>query len=368
MLDILIWLVEGLLSPIVSVLEAIADPLVVAMGDSPALQAFVAIVGGVGALIFYFWGTNALLDWIWGDRFDKDGRLTRSSEKTREAIRPWLFVLPAMILLFVYLVFPAFTTLDLSFRDEAGREFVNIRNYSWAIQSPDFHESIRNNILWLLFVPFASTAFGLVVAVLADRVRWESLAKSIIFMPMAISFVGASIIWQFIYDFRDTGEQVGLLNGLFTTLGGDPQGWLILEPWNNFFLMIILVWIQTGFAMVLLSAALKGVPEETLEAARIDGASEVAIFFRIMIPQIIGTITVVMTTVTITVLKVFDIVYATTGGQNGTDVLANLMDTKMFRGTPDFGRGSAVAVTLMLATVPFMIWNIIRFRREEKFR
>ena len=368
MLDILIWLIEGILSPFVSVLEAIANPLVTAMADSPGLQAVVAIVGGVGALVLYFWGTNAVLDWIYRDRFDEGGRLIHSSEKIREAIRPWLFVVPAMLILFIYLVFPAFNTLDLSFRNEAGREFVNVRNYTWAIQDPGFLESIRNNILWLLFVPFTSTAFGLVVAVLADRVRWESFAKSIIFMPMAISFVGASIIWQFIYDFRDTGEQVGLLNGLFTALGGEPQGWLILEPWNNFFLMIILVWIQTGFAMVLLSAALKGVPEETLEAARMDGANEVVIFFRIMIPQIIGTITVVMTTITITVLKVFDIVYATTGGQNGTDVLANLMDTKMFRGTPDFGRGSAVAVTLMLATVPFMIWNIIRFRREEQFR
>lgn len=368
MLDVLVWLLEGLLSPIVSVLEAIANPLVVAMDKSAGLQAFVAIVGGVGSLVLYYWGTNALLDWIWGDRVDKESQTSRSNEKTREAIRPWLFVVPAMVLLFIYLVFPAFNTLDLSFRDEAGNLFVNIRNYSWALQSPDFHESIRNNVLWLLFVPFASTAFGLIVAVLADRVRWESLAKSIIFMPMAISFVGASIIWQFIYDFRDTGQQVGLLNGIVTALSGDPQGWLILEPWNNFFLMIILVWIQTGFAMVLLSAALKGVPEETLEAARIDGANEIEIFFRIMIPQIIGTITVVMTTITITVLKVFDIVYATTGGQNGTDVLANLMDTKMFRGTPDFGRGSAVAVTLMLTTVPFMIWNIIRFRREEKLR
>ena len=333
----------------------------------PGIQAVVAIIGGVGALIAYFWGSNSLIDFIWRDRFDAQGNLLQSNERVREATRPWLFVIPALLLLFIFLIYPAFNTLNLSFQDDGGDRYVGASNYTWAVEDPSFQESIRNNILWLLFVPFVSTSFGLIIAVLSDRVRWESVAKSIIFMPMAISFVGASIIWQFVYDFNDTGEQLGLLNGIVTALGGEPQGWYIIEPWNNFFLMIILVWIQTGFAMVLLSAALKGVPEETLEAARIDGANEIAIFFRIMIPQIIGTITVVMTTITITVLKIFDIVYATTGGQFGTDVLANLMDTKIFRET-DFGRGSAIAVTLMLATVPFMIWNIIRFRREEKFR
>ncbi len=339
-----------------------------AIQEAPrGLQAVIAIVGGVGALVLYFWGSNTLLDFIFRDRFAENGSLLNSNEKIREQIRPWLFVIPALSLLFIFLIYPAFNTLDLSLRDETGRNFTALQNYEWALQDPSFHESIRNNILWLLFVPFVSTAFGLTIAVLSDRVRWESLAKSLIFMPMAISFVGASIIWQFVYDFNDTGEQLGLLNGIVVALGGNPQGWYTIQPWNNFFLMIILVWIQTGFAMVLLSAALKGVPEETLEAARIDGASEINIFFRIMIPQIIGTITVVMTTITITVLKIFDIVYATTGGQFGTDVLANLMDTKIFRET-DFGRGSAIAVTLMLATVPFMVWNIIRFRREEKFR
>ena len=367
MLDLIIWLLEGILSPFVQVLEAIANPLVVLMADRPAVQAVFAITGGVGALVLYFWGTNAFIDRVLGDNSSFIIQNQRKRERVRERIRPWFFVGPSLILLFIFLVFPAFNTLDLSFRNETSQVFVDVGNYAWALQDPGFHEAIRNNILWLLFVPFVSTTFGLVIAVLADRVRWESLAKSLIFMPMAISFVGASIIWQFIYDFNDTGEQIGLLNGILTALGGEPQGWLIIEPWNNFFLMIILVWIQTGFAMVLLSAALKGVPEETLEAARIDGAGEIAIFFRIMIPQIISTITVVMTTITITVLKIFDIVYATTGGQFGTDVLANLMDTKIFRET-DFGRGSAIAVTLMLATIPFMIWNIIRFRREEKFR
>lgn len=407
------------------------------------LNAAFAIVVGVGAMVFYFWGSNALLDLIFKDNIAPDGTVKSSKEKTREAIRPWLFLAPALIILATFLVFPAIQTLILSFGDSDGNvalyrpiypdivddlgvglnadltadrlnvvqesmaeeypliseltesdverfatvedlvahvfaesglvieeEFVLFRNYEWAFWgqgSKDFWTSVRNNILWLL-VPFLSTVFGLVIAVLADRVRWGSVAKAFIFMPMAISFVGASVIWKFVYDLRpEDSAQIGLLNAIIEGLGGKPQAWIALEPWNNFFLMIILIWIQTGFAMVLLAAALRGVPEETLEAARIDGANEIQLFFNIMIPQIMTTILVVLTTITITVLKVFDIVLAMTNGQFGTQVMANLMYREAFRAFHD-GRGSAVAVVIMVAVVPILIWNIRQFQQEEMNR
>ncbi len=333
------------------------------------LNAFFAIVVGVGALLLYYYSTNWVLDRALADPVTPDGRVTKSNENLRESIRPWLFVAPAILLLGLFLVYPAIQTFLLSFWDAKSNNFVGIDNYTWAFRNPEFLQSISNNILWLIVVPFASTALGLIIAVLADRVRWGTIAKSLIFMPMAISFVGASIIWKFVYDFRPEGiQQIGILNAIVASLGGTPQAWISVPFWNNFFLMVILIWIQTGFAMVLLSAALRGVPDETLEAARIDGANEIQIFFRIMIPQIIGTIAVVMTTITIVVLKVFDIVQAMTNGQWDTQVLANLMYDWMFRGGGDFGRGSMIATIIMLAVIPIMIWNIRRFQQEEAMR
>ncbi|MCC6613843.1 MAG: sugar ABC transporter permease [Anaerolineae bacterium] len=333
------------------------------------LSGVYAIIIGVGAMVLFYFGTNWVLDKAFADEMTADRRMIKSREKIRESIRPWIFVLPALLLLLLYLVYPAIQTFILSFFNATGNEFVGLHNYEWAINDGEFLQSIGNNILWLLIVPFVSTALGLVIAVLADRVRWGTLAKSMIFMPMAISFVGASVIWKFIYDYRPEGQaQIGVLNALVTSLGGQPQAWLTIPFWNNIFLMIILIWIQTGFAMVLMSAALRGVPEETLEAARIDGANEVQIFFNIMIPQIIGTILVVWTTITIVVLKVFDIVLAMTNGQWDTEVLANLMYDWMFRGGGDFGRGSMLATVIMIAVIPIMIWNIRRFRAEEAQR
>ncbi len=332
-------------------------------------SAALAIVLGVGALLLYYFGTNWVLDTVLADRMTPDGRMIKSNENARERLRPWFFVAPALILLTLYLVYPAIQTVILSFMDRTSSEFVGTSNYTWAFNDSRFQQAIGNNLLWLIIVPFASTSLGLVIAVLADRVRWGTLAKSLIFMPMAISFVGASVIWKFIYDFRPQGiDQIGVLNALVVSLGGQPQAWLTIPFWNNIFLMVILIWIQTGFAMVLLSAALRGVPEETLEAARIDGANDIQIFFRIMIPQIIGTILVVWTTITIVVLKVFDIVLAMTNGQWNTEVLANMMYDWMFRGGGDFGRGSMLAVIIMIAVIPIMIWNIRRFRSEEKSR
>ena len=253
------------------------------------LNALAAIVFGVGVMALYFYGSNWLLDRLLPDRGLVDGVFV-SREKQRERIRPWLFVGPALVILGIYLVYPALQTLFLSFFDSNGDIFVGLKNYERAFGDSRFLESIRNNILWLIVVPSFSVVFGLLIAVLADRVSWGNIAKSLIFMPMAISFVGASVIWKFVYAIN---PDIGLLNAVYTGGGNEAVDVMQIPFWNSFFLMVILVWIQTGFAMVLLSAALRGVPEETLEAARIDGANEVQTFFRIMVPQIMGTIFVV---------------------------------------------------------------------------
>lgn len=324
---------------------------------------------GVGAMLLYYFGSNWVLDTLLADRVDANGSILSSHTNLRKRIRPWIFVTPALLFLGVYLLYPAVATFYYSFFDANSVEFVGFDNYAWAINNDGFRQAVLNNVLWILVVPFASTAFGLIIAVLADRVRWESIAKAFIFMPMAISFVGASIIWNFVYDINppDT-QQIGILNAAITALGGEPVGWLSQPPVNNFMLMIILVWIQTGFAMVILSSALKSVPDETIEAARIDGANDVQIFFRVMIPQIASTLAVVITTILITTLKVFDIVQVMTNGQSDTEVLGNFMFRWMFRGTGDDGKAAVIAITIMLATVPFLYWNVRRFYREEQLR
>ena len=325
-----------------------------------------AVILGVGVCLIYFLGSNILLDHVFSDDRNADNSLI-SRHSQRDALRPWMFLLPAMVLLFVYLIYPVCETIRLSFHDFTGERFVGLKNYAWAFQDPELLQAVGNNAMWLLVVPSLSVVFGLVVAALADRVWWGTFAKSMIFMPMAISFVGASVIWKFVYDFRGPdSEQIGSLNALVMLFGKEPEAWITIPFWNNFFLMVILIWIETGFAMVIFSAALRGVSDETIEAARIDGANELEIFFWVMIPQIMTTIIVVWTTITIKVLKIFDIVLAMTNGQWGTEVLANLMFDWMFRGGGDSGRGSTIALLLMIAVVPIMIWNIRRFRREEE--
>lgn len=332
------------------------------------LSGLVVIVLGVIGLMAYFYATNLFVDRVFADQVNERREVLKSNAKLRESIRPWFFLAPALFLLALFLVYPAVRTFYLSFFDANSRNFVGLDNYSWALRDRDFGISVRNNVAWLVVVPFASTALGLIVAVLADRVRWESVAKSLIFMPMAISFVGAATIWRFVYAYRQAGQdQIGVLNAVVVGLGGEPQTWYTVPPLNNFALMVILIWIQTGFAMVLLSAALKGVPDELLEAARIDGANEFQIFFRILVPQIMGTVVVVMTTIIIVVLKVFDVVFTMTNGQFQTEVLANYMYRWMFRNF-DYGRGSMIAVAIMVAIIPIMVWNIKRFREEERMR
>ena len=329
------------------------------------LQTVLAVVVSVGLCLLYFYGTNFVLDRIVALPFASRNR----REGVRALVQPWLFVLPALALLGVYLVYPLFETARLSFMNDTGEQFVGLANYKWVLVDPNFLITIRNNFMWLLVVPALATLMGLIVAVLADRVWWGHVAKTLVFMPMAISFVGASVIWKFVFDFRGPdAEQIGILNALVMGMGLEPQAWVTVPFWNNFFLMAILIWIQTGFAMVILSAALRGVPTDTIEAARIDGANELQIFIEIMVPQVLSTILVVWTTITITVLKVFDIVMAMTGGQWDTSVLANLMYDWMFRGGGDYGRSSTLAMVLMLAVIPVMAFNIRRFRAEEAQR
>lgn len=331
------------------------------------LYALLTVVIGVGAAFAYFWGANWVLDRATSTE-GLEGAVAVRRDRVRNQIRPWVFLFPALFFLTVYLVYPVFETLWLSFQDSTGREFVGGSNWAWAVGDGNFRQSVFNNLLWLILVPAASTAFGLLVAVLADRLWWGQIAKSLVFMPMAISFVGASVIWKFVYDYRGPGApQIGALNAFVEALGIDAQAWITIPFWNNILLMIILIWIQTGFAMVILSAALRGIPEETLEAARIDGANDVRIFFDIMIPQIFPTILVVWTTITIVVLKVFDIVLAMTNGQWDTQVLANYMYDQMFRAN-HFGHGSTIALVIMIAVLPIMIWNIRQANKEEGTR
>ncbi len=410
---------------------------------NPALQGLITISIGVGGCVGYFYFSNIFLDKV---LFPAKGPMAGRNINRANIIRPWLFLAPALLALSIYLAYPVIETLRLSLMQRVaggGYRWVGLQNYQSLFAEPKFWEALRNNMLWLIVVPAASTAFGLLAAQLSDRIRWGNLAKSLIFMPMAISFVGAAVIWKLVYDTRPADQdQIGVLNAvwmafhggpvsvlvlkmlpilgllifaagvgmigwalvrpmrvraklgwatvplrLFTgvvavwliwlcvksciTLAtatlpyGEPQTWLTIPFWNSFFLMVVLIWIQTGFAMVILSAALRGVPEDTVEAAIVDGASPFQIFFKIKVPQIMSTIVVVWTTITIVVLKVFDIVFAMTNGQWETQVLANYMYDKLFRAN-DWGVGSASAMIIMLLVTPILVWNVYNARREMR--
>ena len=327
---------------------------------SPLVQGLITIIIGVGGCVGYFYASNFVLDrFIFPAKGENAGRnINRAT-----MVRPWLFLFPAMFALGLYLVYPVVGSFVRSLYNRSGNDFVGLGNYTALAQDDLFRTAVLNNFLWCLFVPAAATFLGLLVAQLTDRLSWGNFAKSLIFMPMAISFVGASLIWKFVYAYD---EDIGIINAIRDTLGMMPIDPMQIPFWNNFFLMIILVWIQTGFAMVILSAALRGIPEETIEAAILDGASPMQVFMKIKVPQIMGTIAVVWTTITIVVLKVFDIVFVMTNGQWGTQVLANLMYDWMFRGSPDYGRGSAIAIVLMILVTPIMVWNIRNARKEVR--
>ncbi len=295
--------------------------------------------------------------------------IARLPERVGSRILPYLFVGPAVAILIWFLALPTVRTIYISLFNSDSSTFVGLDNYGKIFSNPAMLEVFRNNILWLVIGTTLVVSFGLVIAVLADRSKFESLAKAIIFMPMAISFVGAGIIWNFVYEVRQEGQpQIGLLNAVVTGAGGTPQAWTsLLQPWNNLFLIVIMVWLQVGFAMVLFSAAIKGIPAELTEAARVDGANDRQIFRRVTIPMIRGTIITVATTTIILTLKIFDVVIVMTGGQFGTGVIATEFYRQYFINR-DFGIGSALAVLLLVAVIPVMIYNLRRFRSQAGFR
>lgn len=281
----------------------------------------------------------------------------------------WLYLGPALFFLGFYLVYPSIRTIYNSFFDARLANFVGPKNYLTAFTSPPMVTAFRNNLLWLVIFTFFSVGMGLVLAVLLDRVRYEALVKSIVFLPMAISYVAASVIWKFMYAYKPAvATQIGLLNAIVVALGGKPVGWLIERPWiNNLALIAVGVWVWTGFCTVIISAAYKGIPKEMLEAARIDGANEWQVFLRITLPFLKSTLAMVTTTMIVFVLKVFDIVYVMTNGAHDTEVIANRMYKEMFL-YQNYGLASAIAVILFLLIVPFIIINIRRFRAQEAVR
>jgi alpha-glucoside transport system permease protein len=292
---------------------------------------------------------------------------------------PWLYLLPSIIIILIFIVYPIINTVSLSFRDrtsenpasEECREgepcWGTFENYRYTITNPEMTTALRNNALWLLVMVPITVVAGLAVAVLADRVRYETIVKSIIFMPMAISFIGAGVIWRFMYavEAGEQAEQIGLLNGILVGLGFEPVAWLSTTGINNYMLMLVGVWLWAGFCMTILSAALKSLPGEVLEAAEVDGANGWQVFWKIMFPMILPTVTVVITTMTIIILKIFDIVFVMTGGNFETEVIANRMFEEI---VTNVGRSTSVAVLLLILTIPVMIYNIHRFRQEEAMR
>lgn len=284
-------------------------------------------------------------------------------------ITPWLFTGPALLALIFFLVYPSIETIRLSFFGKYGTSYVGFQNYIYAFTNQTMLTAFRNNALWVVLFTGLTVSLGLLFAVLLDRVRYEKVVKSIVFIPMAISMVGASTIWKFVYAFRPPGaSQIGLLNAIVVALGGEPVGWLIERPWiNNFCLIIVGIWIWTGFCMVILSAAYKNIPRQLMEAARIDGASEWQVFRKVIVPLLGPTIAVVTTTMVVFVLKIFDIVYVMTNGNYATEVIANRMYKEQFAFS-HYGRAATIAVVLLILVVPMMLVNIRRFRRQREMR
>ncbi|MCR4392208.1 MAG: sugar ABC transporter permease [Candidatus Acetothermia bacterium] len=281
----------------------------------------------------------------------------------------WLYLAPALLMLGLFLIYPTAETVRLSFYGPRSDVFVGFQNYVQAFTSQPMLIAFRNNLLWLVVFTLFTVGMGLLLAVLLDRVRYETVIKSVIFLPMAISYVAAGVIWRFMYTFRPAvAPQIGLLNAIVVAVGGNPIGWLIERPWvNNLALIAVGVWVWTGFCMVILSAAYKGIPREMLEAARIDGANEWQLFLHVTIPFLKSTLAVVTTTMIVFVLKVFDIVYVMTNGAYDTDVIANRMYNEMFY-FHNYGLASAIAVILFLAIIPFLVINVRRFRAQEAVR
>ncbi len=294
---------------------------------------------------------------------------SRASVRWQGWLRYGVFLGPALLLLLVGLIYPALRTIWMSFMDKRSENFIGFDNYIWAFTIPEIQIVLRNTVLWVVFVPIVSTLIGLAIAYMTDRMKSAAVVKSLIFMPMAVSFVGASVIWGFVYNFEPNEKkpEIGLLNAIMRSLGFESQNWLLNAPLNTFLLIVVLVWIQTGFAMVILSAAMKNVPDEVVEAAMLDGASNWNRFIRVTLPMIRGTVVVVLTTITIATLKVFDIVRTMTGGNFQTNVIANEMYAQSFRQL-NYGQGSTLAVILFVAVIPIIWYNIRQLKLERTER
>lgn len=322
--------------------------------DDRLMTALIVVIGVPAALFGYIAITERLI--------------LLAPGRWQDRLRPWVWLLPAIAFLTVFLVYPTIYTLYLSFLDKFSKTFVGLENYAYFFSTSDTLIALRNNFIWLALLTLFAVGAGMIIAILVDRVRYESVAKSIIFVPLAISFVGAGVIWKFMFDFRPPGQpQTGTLNGVVTTLGQDPVPWLLTSPFNTVALIVVAAWIWTGFCMVILSGALKSISTELLEAARVDGANEWQVFRGITFPLLLPTIAVVGTTMVITSLKAFDVVYVMTNGAYDTEVIANRMIKELFTyGQP--GRASATAILLLLLIIPVMAVNIRRFRAQEAIR
>lgn len=320
---------------------------------NPLLTAIFAVLWGVLGVYLLFYTFNWAVE--------------QYPEQVRRKVLPYIFIGPAVILLGWLLVLPAVRTLFLSFFNASSEKFVGLANYAAIFTDKLMGTALRNNLLWVFLGTLACVALGLLIAILADRSSYEKIAKSIIFMPMAISFVAAGVIWKFVYYYQPGDQQIGLLNAIVTAFGGEAQAWTsMLQPWNNLFLILILIWMQTGFAMVIFSAAIKGVPEDILEAARVDGAGEIKIFFQIIIPYISVTILTVTTTIIVFTLKIFDVVMVMTGGQYGTEVVATQFYRQFFM-YRNFGYGSTLAIVLLIAVTPVIFFNLRQIRKQGGF-
>jgi alpha-glucoside transport system permease protein len=282
----------------------------------------------------------------------------------RTKIRPWLWVAPAFLFLITFMIYPTIRTFIDSLMNRNSREFVGFANYANLFGRGSFWQTLLNNALWIVFFTAIVVGLGLIIAVLADRVRYETVVKTVIFIPMAISFVAAGVIWGFMYNYD---PNIGTVNAVINGLGGDPVTFMLQWPMNTFLLIVVGIWMWVGFAMVILSAGLKGISAELLEAARMDGATELQVFFRIILPLLAPTIAVVATTIVITALKTFDIVYVMTGGRYGSDVFGTSFYNEKFLNHNN-GTSSAIAIILLLAIIPVMLFNIRRFRAQEAIR
>jgi alpha-glucoside transport system permease protein len=318
------------------------------------LYAVLTVVAGIGAAVLLYWLLNKLMELLPGPL---EGRL-----------KPYAYILPAYVAITFYLIYPAVLTVINSFKDSTSTNWVGFANFSKLLSSHDFQQTLINTLLWIIIVPALTVVIGLAIAQLADKLSptGEKLSKTIIFVPMAISFVGAGAIWRLMYAYSSSGSQIGLLNAIATKLGHSPIAWLSLSHFhvNSLLLMVMLLWAQAGYAMVLLSSAIKGVPEETIEAASIDGAGPFQIFFQVVVPQIMGTIVTVFVTVLINVMKIFDIVYVMTRGSFNTNVIGNEFYNQLFNFF-DYGAASAIVVILIIAVIPVMWFQVRHFKREE---